>query len=319
VKKLGKKIKAGLKKLVKGGKKVARATKRAARRAARAAKRKAKKLRKAAKRAAKKAKRAAKKLAKKARRAAKKAAKKGKKPKKFLRLSGARLLRALKRVAKLAAAKAKAMGLKAKALAAFVKQQVDKFRSRHQPTPAGNVKNPHLKKLLKGVAKKQSRKAISKLQAALKKKKAGSVELPIKHHKITIHPRTPGPKKLKLFKPSPTDHNYVKHLKQSKKLWKKRIEAVKHAIRMATPGSKQDWPVEYGTLDPPDAGKAAMAAELYNDLKPFLKDAVSIKEQDLTEGKEGLVTMEALRWVVHDKLTKAQAQPLLPEMYRFIE
>jgi len=152
--------------------------------------------------------------------------------------------------------------------------------------------------------------------------KAGSVELPIKHHKITIHPRTPRPKKVKIHKPGPTDKNYVKHLQKAKKQWKRKIQHLKQAIHHAATSrlnKKNDWPIEYSTLDPPDAGMAAKAQQLLTDLRPFLKDAVSIKQAELEEGKEGLENMEALRWKVHDMLSDAKETPLLPEMYRFIE
>jgi len=58
---------------------------------------------------------------------------------------------------------------------------------------------------------------------------------------------------------------------------------------------------------------------LINDFKPFLKDAKSIKQGDLEDGKEQLKVMEALRWEVRGKLDKAKATPLLPDIYRFIE
>jgi len=211
------------------------------------------------------------------------------------------------------------MGLSPKQIAAFVKLQQKKARARLNPKPASKVVDPLLKKLLAGVSKKQDRRSISKLQAALKRKRAGSVSLPIKHHKITIHPRTPRKKKLKLHKESPTDKNYVAHLKATKAAWRKKIKNLKLQIHALGNKGKRDWPIEYSLLDPPDSSKAAAAAELYVDLKPFLKDAVSIKQDDLREGREGLVTMEKLRWEVLGKINKAKTQPLLPEMYRFIE
>ena len=81
----------------------------------------------------------------------------------------------------------------------------------------------------------------------------------------------------------------------------------------------QDWPIEYSYIDPPDRQLAEMAKDLIDDFKPFLKDAKSIKERDLDEGKKNLQIMEDLRWDVHNKLEKAKITPLLPDIYRFIE
>lgn len=245
---------------------------------------------------------------------------KGLRNKKPLRLTGKRLTAALRRVGRRAFLNGKKKGWPIEKIRKHVREQIRAFRSRHQPKPARKVADPKLRKLIGGVKSKQSREAIAKLQAALKKKKAGSVELPIKHHKITVHPRTPAPKKLKIHKPSPTDKNYVKHLEKAKDQWEKKIKSLQNAIhQLSVKTTKNDWPIEYSPIDPPDAGKAAMAAELLNDLKPFLREAVSIKQADLVEGRENLENMESLRWEVHDKLTKARSQPLLPEMYRFIE
>jgi len=305
VQKSSKKSIAGAKKSVK---KAAKAQKKAAKalKKAKAAVAKAKKTgNKADLAKAKKAKQQAKKAINKAAKAQKKQSKKVK--------------AALAAVAKRAAAKAKKLGLTPAQAKKFIAQQKKKAKSRLNPKKASQIKDKQLKKLIQKVKRKQDRKSISKLQRALLKKKAGSVSVPIKHHKITVHPRRPRRKKVKVHKESPTDKNYLKHLHQAKKRWKAKIKDLKAQIHALSFRGKQDLPIEYSLLDPPDESKAAAAAELLNDFKPFLKDARSIKQADLEEGRENLVTMEKLRWEVRNKLDKARATPLLPEIYRFIE
>jgi len=231
--------------------------------------------------------------------------------------------RILARLARRARAKAKKLGLTGKALRRFLRKQMMKARSRLRPTLARNLKDRHLRRLARKVKRTQSRKSISKLQAALKRKNAGSVKLNVKHHSITVHPRNPKPKKIKVHKESPTDKNYVKHLRQTRQEYMDRIRRAERQLHTEShnrlAGRVNDWPIKYGLIDPPDSSKAAAAKELYDELKPFLKDAKSVKQDDLIDGKQQLKTMEALRWEVRDKLDKARASPLLPKIFRFIE
>jgi len=78
---------------------------------------------------------------------------------------------------------------------AFIKKQKKKAKSRLLPKSASKITDQYLRRLLRKVRKSQSRNSISKLQAALKRKRAGSVKIPIRHHKVVIHPRTPRRKK----------------------------------------------------------------------------------------------------------------------------
>ena len=175
-----------------------------------------------------------------------------------------------------------------------------------------------LRKLKKGGA---SREAIGAVQSSLKALKKGPVSIAVKQHRIKLKGRTPAPKKIKVHRESPTDRNYIKHLRATKKQWASRIKNLR--AKIATLGKPahgmNDWEIEYSTLDPQDTSQAAMAKELIDEYRPFLKDAKSIKEDDLNNGKHQLEVMEKLRWVVRDKLEKAQDTPLLPEQYRFIE
>jgi hypothetical protein len=81
----------------------------------------------------------------------------------------------------------------------------------------------------------------------------------------------------------------------------------------------KDWPVEYSPIDPPDTSMAVFAKDLINDFKPFLREARSVRQADIEDGKNQLVEMERLRWEVRNRLDKAKAEPLLPDIYRFME
>jgi len=114
------------------------------------------------------------------------------------------------------------------------------------------------------------------------------------------------------------DPNVRKLLRAQKIALEKQIKDLKLQIHMFGQKKMKDWPIEYALLDPPDSSSAKAAKKLLSDLKPFLKDAKSIKQKDLEEGRAALPRMEKLRWKIVDFLNEAKALPLLPEMYRFL-
>jgi len=109
------------------------------------------------------------------------------------------------------------------------------------------------------------------------------------------------------------------HLNNQKNKWNDEIENLKAQMEEMRRQGKHDWPVVLSRLDPiPDAQQAAQTAELINDMKPFLRDAKSIKQSDIDEGRENSLKIDQVREVVRTKLDAARGKPLLPEEYRFL-
>jgi len=176
-------------------------------------------------------------------------------------------------------------------------------------------------KLEKAIAKVKAdptRENINKAQHLLKKHRRGPLKVKVKGHHIKLRPRFPRKKKQKRFQESSTNPNYKLYLRKQAEAFRDQIKDLKLQIHMFSQPKKKDWKIEYSLLDPPDSSSAKAAKKLLSDLKPFLKDAKSIKQSHLDEGRAALPRMEKLRWKVVDKLNEAKALPLLPEMYRFL-
>jgi len=277
--KLGKKGKTGKK-----SKADKKAPKKAAKKARRAAKKKARAAKKRARKNRRKAKKAKRRLAKAIRKAAKRAIRicKAKRP----RLTGRKLKKCIER-------------MKRAALRVLKKKL-------------------GLKRALRAVKRRPTRRNIQRAQKLLKRHRRGPVRMRVKQHQIRLRPALPRRKKQKKFEESKQLENYKIHLRKQAQQLKDQIKDLKLDLHALRSPEKKDWKIEYGYLDPPDESMAKLSARLQSDLKPFLKDAKSIKQGDLNNGRTQLVVMEKMRQKVIDKIDDAKRLPLLPEMYRFL-